>query len=626
MNELSILHLSDLHIDESGGSYSRVLQSLLADIKEETRYVKEKNLVVVVTGDIINKGICYRDNNAAYNHAIMFFKDLYEQIKDKVCGIYIVPGNHDKVRTKSDLFMIPFYRSVHEDYNADRSIFDSTFEELYWKEHLNSYNKEYGTGYIELTKEIYKIFGLSNDSLLSKSFIENTYGVDVIEVSGKRYCFILLNTSWSCVNDLDNRNLILGRFQLDSLVRQFHNLVDVNRPDLTIVLGHHPINSLSGKEEDFLFREMISYESIDANMYLCGHTHDREVINWVNNRHSINTFVTGIGWPDSASAHVGSHTYSIYVIDNNCNAVDVYMRDTNDGGTFKPDFRIYTDDSNSKNNKLTFPIRAHKTQTYISLARGEKRSQKAFYLSNSFLNYMKQYFLSVSRIELEIGKSFEIIKTDYYENADTDTNISDETLDNIVEDDFGNTNTETELLYNYLFAQTSDNELFEEESQYYNDINRIFENNKEMSYGLLLTYLLRICQILQRHLVGEDYSEGDIVRFHFRYLADKNQLIYRSLCTSFPKEVNQDDYPVSEIKYGQLIEAAYKSEKGLIYSINEQFTDGNLKDRWTNFITIVPEFQDNEYIKKYGNTSSKKIPLITFGVTINNEKYNNMLY
>lgn len=113
--------------------------------------------------------------------------------------------------------------------------------------------------------------------------------------------------------------------------------------DLTIVIGHHPLGALSGKEEDRIFSEMISFESLDANVYLCGHTHDRTVNNWVNNRHSINTFVTGIGWPESSNAsHVGNHTYSMYIFNMNANFIDVYVRSTNDDGTFFPDFRIYT--------------------------------------------------------------------------------------------------------------------------------------------------------------------------------------------------------------------------------------------------------------------------------------------
>ena len=53
MNDITILHLSDLHIDSSGGrGYTRLLKGLLSDIKKEIIYVKEKTLVVVVTGDM----------------------------------------------------------------------------------------------------------------------------------------------------------------------------------------------------------------------------------------------------------------------------------------------------------------------------------------------------------------------------------------------------------------------------------------------------------------------------------------------------------------------------------------------------------------------------------------------
>lgn len=67
--------------------------------------------------------------------------------------------------------------------------------------------------------------------------------------------------------------------------------------------------------------------------YLCGHTHDRAIINWVNNRHSINTFMTGIGWPENNSGyHIGSHTYSMYVFNLDANSIDIYVRSTDDGG------------------------------------------------------------------------------------------------------------------------------------------------------------------------------------------------------------------------------------------------------------------------------------------------------
>lgn len=75
---------------------------------------------------------------------------------------------------------------------------------------------------------------------------------------------------------------------------------------------------------------------------------------------------------------------------------------------------------------------------------------------------------------------------------------------------------------------------------------------------------------MQEIFVG-DCGNNEIVRFHFRYLADKATMCYFRLCTSFPDNINPEDYDLSEIKYGELIEEAYKSGKSLIYSVNEEF-------------------------------------------------------
>ena len=56
MDDIIILHLSDLHIDSSSNTYSRLLKGLIKDIKKELHVVPEKSVVVVVTGDILHKG------------------------------------------------------------------------------------------------------------------------------------------------------------------------------------------------------------------------------------------------------------------------------------------------------------------------------------------------------------------------------------------------------------------------------------------------------------------------------------------------------------------------------------------------------------------------------------------
>lgn len=614
MNDITILHLSDLHIDTSGTTYSRLLKKLLEDIKKEMKYVRNNSVIVAVTGDILHQGPQVTQTDKAYKHALDFFKDLYEAIRDKVKYIFIVPGNHDKYRTKENQFLIPAYRTMEMEYNDNKkskreSKFDDNFYHSFWHFHLEAYKKEKGSGYIELTHEIYKIFGMSDEELNNKSYINDTFGVDVVEVFDKKYCFVLLNTAWSCIDDNDNRNLILGKFQLEKIKKQFRDLMDKyseqDRPSVTIVLGHHPVGALRGKEEDGIFTEMISFESLDANMYLCGHTHDRTVNNWINNRHSINTFVTGIGWPENQSGqHVGSHTYSMYVLNLVANSVDVYVRSTNDGGTFLPDFKIYAADVVADSKKLIFPIKAQETQTYIPLSMGGNRSAKAYYISKSFMDYIKGYVKKITYIRGVVEKLIEIDKNVVFDNIDFDAAGEDS----------------DDILYNYLFANVSndiDDNIIE-------IIKNEFQKNDELMFNMFFGFLTQLCQKMQEILI-EGCEENDIVRFHFRFLADKTNFRYLSLCASLPEKINPSDYDVSEIRYGELIEEAYQTGRSLIYSVNEGFAKNKLKDKWKNFITVVPLFDQNHYTKKRINTNTK-FPYITFGVTINNEKYDELLY
>lgn len=48
---------------------------------------------------------------------------------------------------------------------------------------------------------------------------ERTYGVNILKVEDKKYCFVMLNTAWSCADDQDTRQLILGQFQLANVTK-----------------------------------------------------------------------------------------------------------------------------------------------------------------------------------------------------------------------------------------------------------------------------------------------------------------------------------------------------------------------------------------------------------------------
>ena len=82
------------------------------------------------------------------------------------------------------------------------------------------------------------------------------------------------------------------------------------------------------------------------------------------------------------------------------------------------------------------------------------------------------------------------------------------------------------------------------------------------------------------------------------------------------------------MKYGDLLEAAYNNDRSncLIYSSNHSICNKGLAEKWKNFITVVPKFDNNIYHKKVNKNNYKDYPFITFGVTINDNKFDWLLY
>ena len=55
MNDFTILHLSDLHINQIGERLSLLMENLLIDIKNEMKFVD--NIIIVITGDLNMKSV-----------------------------------------------------------------------------------------------------------------------------------------------------------------------------------------------------------------------------------------------------------------------------------------------------------------------------------------------------------------------------------------------------------------------------------------------------------------------------------------------------------------------------------------------------------------------------------------
>lgn len=586
MNELTVLHLSDLHITTT---LSDILQNLLDDIKEQVRDVEPGKLIIVVTGDILHKA----DINARHA-AEAFFLKLHDVLQGKCARIYIVPGNHDAKRTKEKQYLIPswrFYRrgvaeiSVTGGNGTNNKkkgpdIFDKEFHDVFWKYIEKGYRD---SGYRDLVKYVYKLFGMDSKNF---SFIEDTFGVKYEVIGGVNLVVVLLNTAWSCLDDHDNRQQILGKFQIEEIKRQYTEVNDSLRRKsnkLTIVIGHHPIEAFYGSDQDRLFSELTAYNSLDADFYLCGHTHDRAVTNWSNNRHFLKTFVCGIGWPESnAQLHAGhDHTYAIYQFNMDLNSVDVMVRSTNDDGTFQPDMTIYSNKRDRETKKLVFPIKEHHLQSYFPLTSADNDvPPKCCYFDSELVSAMQEYVHCTGRFIREVE---EIVWPKTVETL---------TLEGVKNEIF--------LLYIYGITEAIGNNMF------------------DWSDGA----------------GRRSEKAGGVVRIHFRYLDDLNAVNYKKLRQIILREnrapLNKEDLVLSDCGFIDLLKASFENKHGMLYSVNSYkcIEKPINKEKWDDFYTSALYDEENRVECRSQERKREKeyVPLITFGISIKGTRYRNMLY
>lgn len=597
MNDLTILHLSDLHIDGQA-AYPEILKNLLVHIKEEIATTREKTLVVAVTGDIIDKG-----NKAAIDNAKKFFEDLKKTLGNKVAGIVLVPGNHDIFRSNSCKFIIPACRTfaVQKEYE-----FGNTFYDTFWKNIQEAYES---SGYMELSKYIYNLFEMD----IEEKIVERTFGVVPITIEKKTYFFVLLNTSWCCIDENDARKIVLGKFQLDKISEEAIKLRRNIEPSLSICLGHHPLQCLEGNEETTALMELTDSSRIMANAYLCGHTHNRTVVNWNNNVRTLNTFMTGIGQGDAENDRVrAQHTrkrlYAFYVFNIELNSVDIYSYGTNAEGNFKPDFDLYTKNIEENQKKIVFPINMQKTMPYIWLTGGPNSTGKACYLSDELLDRFQEYEIRMSNFRKEMCDLLWRTRVLYFDDGIDESKIK--TIIEIWEKEQEKTKEKTKeeqeitvdgILYAHLMLEKS-----VQGQQLMEELVGLDKGKNSRVFDDFYAYLTQICAILRNNLVDEE--KKTLVRFHFRFrLKDK---MYSQLCISIPPECKPETMNMQPMQYDDLLKASYDVGHSLIYSVNKSLVHTEPKKRWKNFITAIPSFDGNRYRKNRRESMEREYRLL----------------
>ena len=596
MNDFTILHLSDLHIVKEGKRLSILHENLIQDIEQEMKL--SENIIMVVTGDLLNQA-----NYKYCENAIAFFEKVSKILTGKLKGLYIVPGNHDKVRNVMDEELVAMYNMLKQQKK------NQEFYQQYWK-HLKMCFSEY----TDMLKQIYSIF---SDIKLPATIEQETYGVETIQIDGKNICFLLFNTAWSCLGKNDERHLLLGDFQMEEIKRQYINKCnDLDKPfDLTIAVAHHPIDWLDGTEETMMKADILCNNSLNANIYICGHTHNRDVINWQNNRHSMTTLVSGLGWPDGNTNYPYAHTYSSYVFNLDVNSIDVYVRSSDDNYVFEPDFRIYTENRNKEYNKIVMPINSCKTQAYFNLGAVKDRSPKACYITDDIVHDLKKYVLIFGEIRSSLVHHLEKLKIDLYDNVARVLQLD-------IKRGYKSVNNRRLLREWKQF-------LFEGENPSSNFVCLLRDKNVIM-YMQFSAYLQQICRAL--HDAFQKRWPEIKLRVHFRYANGKQLNQYSQLCLY---GVNSESYVMRELTWGELLEKAYEVKRPLIASVNAKYCaesfENNKKKKntqWKDFITVIPKYQKNYYIRRKTLTEEIEInrPLLTFGATVYREQDQRILY
>lgn len=589
-----ILHLSDLHIKNTGAkkgsaaTYSTALKKLIADIADQT--MNKENIIIVISGDIIDQGKYDLHKDAA----IKFFEKLKEKLHDKVHSLVIVPGNHDKHRTKVNSLISKSHMEV--DLKSDNN--------PYCNDEWQVYKDSYGE-YFELLNKIQNIFGVKVET-------QNSFYTKLVTINNINICFVCIDSSWCSHTSNDNRKLRIGDYQFKILNDEYKSIkseleeknLDI---DLTIAVSHFPLNWLNETEEQLCNDYFLSEEFLNVDILMCGHVHDFSVVNYFNHNHSLLTLVTGIGGGiDNPNEEKNqNHRYSLYTLNLFYNSCDIVMRKTKGDSNFDYDYSIYAGEHEIRDNKLRYPLKVKESSAYIRVNSLEPSNTKSLFIDKVLLEKIPSVSKAISLFSTNISEIY---------NRYKDTLIKKILSIRFPNYDEYNSNVEKEEKEKYNTAL--------------DEINGYFYGNKNLSQeleSLLINikrtndfngFLNEICTSTVVE-ISECFSEETHIRAHFRWHNnDDNKDEYPMLCqySNLPDSEKKDGMQI--IKWGGLIEPAFNTKEPIVYSANK--FSNSVKTSWDDFITIIPTFSNFSHDIRIAKRKRESRPVLTFGISIKN--------
>lgn len=252
-DELTLLHLSDLHIKNNFPEQEKCRKRFLEFLKE----YRQQGLIdyVAITGDVMH----YSDNND-YAPARDFIGRLLESLELKEDALFVVPGNHDK--DISDLLSLgkKGEKKIEQERTNVKNILNGESE---GNEFLSRFS-------------IYLDFAASyNTGMEVPAFFEGADGkpVGVCVRQKHKVCFVLLNTEWLYLHWADQTNMMIGSVLVKEIDDMVYNYEDYR----VITLIHRSFRQLAWEE---VYSEEERKSSMDliidfSNLILAGHGHTK---------------------------------------------------------------------------------------------------------------------------------------------------------------------------------------------------------------------------------------------------------------------------------------------------------------------------------------------------------------
>lgn len=576
----SILHLSDLHIQDKSGNTRTVLKKMLSDIANQN--IIEDVVIVVVSGDIVDRA---QYSEATYLIVIEFFKALRNIFSEQKVFIEFVPGNHDKQQSVIDSIIVTNFKTSNDIVELSEQEWD--YISLSYRDYIN------------LRNDIIKIFD-------NKNIPSTTYYMDEVLVSDGKIIFLNLDTSWSSNGGKkDYRTLRIAKNQLDMLKDSYTKVIlaSDSTPIFTVAIAHHPLNWLLDIDEAYLNKWFLDKEFFGIDAFLCGHTHDRQISNICNNINSYITLVTGVGWGrQTVDDSYDSRRYSIYNIDLNSNICEITIRKTKSDLSFDYDYDALVNEIDKENKRILLPLSPHKMYPFLQIPTYNKNAPKKITYRYKFINNsMSKSILDFSLISFEIGTYMQQYLKTFINMFFIQYNLEN--------------HPKVEIYREYFYSGGNNNIT----------IDNLFSDiiDKDLLFKNFISYLQQFCKYISLLLYNK-FPNCDGVRCHFRhYYTTSNNCppLYIAFCQDDNSNSSYADASdIRDIEYDKsLIQCSFITGTPLVYSHNVKYNILDIKE-WQNFITIVPDEHFNHFEIHNGVGHQPDVfPLISCAISVRSD-------